>query len=631
MVKTDLLLAARAYQLRVDSLRATTAAGSGHPTSALSAADLISALFFETMDFEKGDHFLLSKGHAAPVLYAAYKQLGVIDDAKLLTLRQFDSALEGHPTPRFAPIAVATGSLGQGLANGIGMALAARMQQSTARTFVMLGDSECSEGSVWEAALLAAHYQTSALTAIVDCNRLGQANATLWEHDTAKLAALWNACGWESLIIDGHDLSQIRAALEKAGNGEKPYAIIARTIKGKGLPDTIADHIGFHGKAFSKEELPDLLEHLKNVYPEAAADVLSILFPAENTRDERSSHSMMPKKSEHSFFRSSRVSNKAVARLDVSRDQSGSKIAPRHAIGAALEQICAHDKNSIVLDAEVKNSTGTQLVAEKDPAQFFEMFIAEQSMIGIATGLAACGYTTFSSTFAAFLTRSHDQLRMAVISRLPLRVIGSHVGVSIGADGPSQMGLEDIAVFRGLYDSAVLYPCDAISAARCIELAHGYTQGICYIRSTRNAMPVIYDENHEFTLGGHTVLRAHEKDICLVVAAGITVFEALAACEQLEKMGIHVRVVDCYSIKPLPVDFLRTALQQCNGNLITVEDHSPVGGLGEAVAAATSGVVTHHTLLSVHELPRSGSTAQLMAFEKIDAAAIVAAAKQMVA
>lgn len=669
----DRLLAARAYQLRVDSLRATTAAGSGHATSALSAADLIAALFFETMRPE--DRFVLSKGHAAPVLYAAYKQLGLISDEELLTLRQFDSALEGHPTPRSRPselaecsrftsfVSVATGSLGQGLANGLGMALAQRLQNNNARTFVMLGDSECSEGSVWEAALLAAHYEATSLTAIVDCNRLGQANATMWEHDTEKIANLWRACGWEAVIIDGHNIDEICTALANAGTKKKPYVIIARTIKGQGLPANIADHLGFHGKAFSKEELPGLLSHLEKMYSEAARDTRELenssgpatLRQAQGDRNKpRSSQITKPVHPDPSLdFQASPRLRRTLAGLkapipfalslsngspepvsgvegSLERIKTPATLATRHAIGAALEQVCAQDRSCIVLDAEVKNSTGTELIAEKDPAQFFETYIAEQSLIGIATGLASCGYTTFSSTFAAFLTRAHDQLRMAAISRLPLRVIGSHVGVSIGADGPSQMGLEDIALFRGLYESAVLYPCDAVSATRCIELAHGYTEGICYVRSTRNETPVIYDEKQEFTLGGHMLLREHDTDSCLIVTAGITVFEALKACDLLEKSGISVRVVDCYSIKPLPTEFLRASIEQCGGNLITVEDHGPVGGLGEAIAAATGDVVKRHTLLAVHILPRSGTSEQLMNFEQIDAAAIVAAVETLV-
>jgi len=592
-----------AYHLRKNSLRATTQAGSGHPTSCLSAADIVAVLFFYTM--QDGDQFVLSKGHAVPVLYAAYKELGIITDQELLTLRQFDSVLEGHPTPRFPYIQAATGSLGQGLSIAAGIALAERFKKNKANVYVLLGDSEMAEGSIWEAMEVAAHYKLTNLIGIIDVNRLGQTTETMDGHHGETYQKKCDAFGWATQIIDGHDIHQIIDATEAAHTARTPTMIIAKTIKGYGLPDSIANHNGYHGKAFSPEELPALLEYLKKSF---------VHFDATQCERPLNKTHYSPQKN---------IRKNYTTKFPSPSYAKGIEVATRKVYGEALVIAGTITPQIIALDAEVKNSTFAELFEKQFPQRFIQCFIAEQNMIGMAAGLASQNYIPFASTFAAFISRAYDQLRMTAISRLPVRVVGSHAGVSIGQDGPSQMGLEDIGLMRMLPDSIVLYPCDAVSTYKCVELMANYYDGISYLRTTRNATPVIYDNNTALTMGGCTILRESPEDVACVVAAGITVHEALKAYELLKKQNIFMRVIDCYSIKPLPTQALLSAAYNTQKNIITVEDHYLQGGLGEAVAAALCDTTITITNLAVTQLPRSGSSEELLQFAKIDAQAII--------
>jgi transketolase len=606
----------KAYQLRVASLEATTAAGSGHPTSCLSAADIVAAIFFYAMHYDVrdphnlgNDRFILSKGHAAPLLYAAWYAAGVINKQELMTLRQFNSLLEGHPTPRFPYVEAATGSLGQGLSIGLGITLAARQDKRDMHIYVLIGDSESSEGSIWEAAAVAAYYKADHLIAFLDVNRLGQSSATMEAHNLEEHRAKWAAFGWHTLMIDGHDMKAIVQALDTARAVKgKPTIIIARTYKGYGLDDKIEDYQGFHGKVFKKEELSKLLQALKDRFPTAAA------FDESEKPTIKIDSEAVPK-----------LPLPVVHQLAEPSYKKDELIATRKAYGQALVALGSAAPRLVVLDAEVKNSTYAELFEEKFPERFVQCFVAEQNMMGMASGFATQGFLPFSSTFASFISRAYDQLRMSAISRLSLRVVGSHAGVSIGEDGPSQMGLEDIALMRSLPDSVVLYPCDAVSAYKLTHLMAGYNDGISYLRTTRGATPVIYDNQTTFALGGGTILRHTDNDQACIIAAGITVFEALKAHDELARQGIHVAVVDCYSIKPLPVDLLLRVIEKSQHRVITVEDHYPQGGLGEAVAAELCDERIAMIRLAVNKLPRSGTASELMVFVDIDAAAIVRA------
>lgn len=616
------ILRVRACNLRKDVVRATTAAGSGHPTSAASAADLLSVLFFSSMHLDPNnfksplnDRFVLSKGHAAPVLYAVWKQLGAISDEELLTLRTFNSPLEGHPTSRFCRNEAATGSLGQGLSIGAGMACALKADKSPARVFVLLGDSELAEGSNWEAVHIAVHYKLDNLIAIVDVNRLGQRGETIEGHDLAAYERIFAAFGWKTSTVDGHDIPAIQKAFDallEAPAGA-PSVLLAQTIKGYGLGPDVEDKNGFHGKAFSPEQAKQLLERLN--CPE-----LATLPPCVRMAHLCSSGQNEP----YPVF--ARFEGKA---LQASYERE-TLVATRRAYGEALAQIGALDNRIIALDAEVKNSTYSEIFEKAFPERFYECFIAEQNMIGMGVGFASRGKIPFCSTFASFLTRAHDQIRMAAIGKVPVRCVGSHAGVSIGQDGPSQMGLEDIALFRALPESIVLYPCDAVSTAACVDLMARYNAGVSYLRLTRSETPVYYAADREFTLGGYHVLRSFPFDRCCIVTAGITVFEALKAADLLQDQGIEVRVIDCYSIKPLPVDALAREIQDCNGCLVTVEDHYRAGGLGEALVSALPALDFKTHILAVTQLPRSGIPQELMAYAEIDAHAIVKAVAGLV-
>lgn len=616
------MLRARAYQLRVDCLRATTAAGSGHPTSCLSAAEIVSVLFFDVMRLDldhyqapENDRFILSKGHAAPLLYAAWKQLGKLTDHELLRLRRFDSALEGHPTSRFIFSEGATGSLGQGLSLGVGQLLALRLNRSPARLFVLLGDGELAEGSVWEAASLAAYYKLNNLIAIVDVNRLGQSGETAVGNDLAQYRARYAAFGWRVIIVDGQNIPALQEAflLATDGSDDRPVAILAQTHKGAGLDLDVEDQNGFHGRAFLPTELPGYLARLAASCPACAEGMVPI--PAVIKKPEYIHDAVVH-----------RPIRRVAPLLSI---DSGQKIATREAFGRALVALGEGDTRVVCLDGDVKNSTYTQFFQEAFPDRFIECFIAEQNMIGVASGLATRGKIPFAATFAAFLTRAYDQIRMAAVGRVPLRLMGSHAGVSIGQDGPSQMGLEDLAMMRALPDSVVFYPADAVSTAACVALMGGYDSGISYLRATRMVTPVLYDLDEEFVIGGCKIIKQSPTDQVCIIAAGVTLWEALSAYEALAANGVFCRVIDCYSIKPLPIRALRSAVQECANRVVLVEDHYPEGGLGEAVLTALAGVALDYRHLAVKKLPRSGTSAELLAFEEIDARAIERAVREL--
>lgn len=603
-------LAHKAYNMRVSVLEATTAAGSGHPTSCLSAADIMAALFFHALhidlknpDNPNNDRFVLSKGHAAPLLYAAYKELGVLSHEEILKNRSFDSVLEGHPTPRFKYVDVATGSLGIGLSVGAGMALHAQRHDLSYYTYVLLGDSELSEGSIWEAAALAANYKLSHLIAIVDANQLGQRGAPMNGFDVENLARKFEAFSWQTTIINGHDNAELVNALDAARTHtqDKPQVIIAKTIKGYGIA-SVEGKNGYHGKVFTAEQLPELLDELKKRFdqPSWTHDVL--------------------------YTPPTVVSGKKLAHQQIQLGKTsyklGQEIATRVAFGQTLCEAGKNNKQLVCLDAEVSNSTETTEFAEQYPDQFVECFIAEQNMVGVGMGMAALGDVSLISTFGCFLTRAHDQLRMAAISQLPLRVVGSHAGTEIGVDGPSQMALEDIALFRSLPNSIILYPCDAVSCHYLTELMLDYADGISYLRTTRGVTSVIYDNDTNFTIGGFNILHSSDHDQAVIIGAGITVHETLKAHDELKKQSIFVAVVDLYCVKPLDINKIRDVVARSGGRVIVVEDHYVAGGIGEAVSAALIGISTQLVSLAITSVPRSGTAAQLRSWQKIDATAI---------
>ncbi len=579
-----------ARKLRRKVIEMTSAAGSGHPTSCMSAADLVAALFFHEMRWDPADpearnvdQFVLSKGHAAPLLWAVLSEAGAIDEDPM-TLRRIDSTLEGHPTPNNPWVRVATGSLGQGLAAANGIALANRLDGIGARVFCLLGDGECAEGSVWEAAQFAALNKLKNLVAIVDVNALGQSQPTPYRHHTEIYAGRFAAFGWKTLTVDGHDVAAIFDALATAARNDAPTAIVARTEKGRGV-SFLEGRDGWHGKALDEKEARMALEELGG----AGART-----PAIEPR---------------------RVGNYArpqrPAAADIVPDYKiGDAVATRDGYGAALDKMGPAMPDLVVLDGDVKNSTRTAAFAARCAERFFECYIAEQNMVGTALGLAASGKIPYAATFACFLSRAADFVRMAGHSRVPHLVLcGSHAGVSIGEDGPSQMGLEDMAIFRAVLGSTVLYPCDAVSAERLTACA-ALADGIVYIRTTRPETPVIYPNEERFEVGGSKTLRRSDKDRFTVVAAGITVHEALAAHDALHADGLDVRVIDAYSVKPLDVATLEQAGRE-TGGLLVVEDHFAEGGLGEAVAAAVDGGVPVHRL-AVTAPPRSGPGPELM-------------------
>ncbi|MCL5875375.1 MAG: transketolase [Candidatus Dependentiae bacterium] len=616
-------LETKAYKLRVHSLEMTTNAGSGHPTSCLSAADLVSALFFYAMRYNPdnfncptNDRFILSKGHAAPLLYAAWAELGKVDQNDLLAYRTLHSPLEGHPTPRFPYTEAATGSLGNGLSIGAGMALYSQRFKVPFTTYVLMGDGEVSEGSVWEAAEIASFYKLHNLVALVDCNRLGQSSETIHGHHAQRYADKFAAFGWKTLVIDGHDMQQIMSALDKARDTSEythPTVIIAKTIKGYGVRE-VSDKNGFHGKPFKKEELPAILEGLKAFFPFGSGfNVSNIKWQQElpanpEAKEEKGCLGLQP----HTVVY-----------------KKGELVATRKAYGRALTSLGLVCSKLVALDADVANSTYADMFAEKYPDRFVQCFIAEQNMVNMGIGFERRGSVPFISTFGAFFSRAADQVRMAAIGESSLRLVGSHAGVSIGQDGASQMALEDIAFMRTLPNSAVLYPSDAVSTTQLVSCMAEYTQGISYLRTTRMDTPVIYDMTENFVIGGCKVVMSSDTDQVCVIGAGVTLFEALKAHDQLALQGISIAVIDLYSIKPLDNKTVQEVALRSGKRVITVEDHYLEGGLGQAVVYALKDTDVTVSCLAVKRLPHSGSPSELLAFEQIDAKAIVTAVQQL--
>jgi transketolase len=599
-------LQALAQKLRRHSLLSTAESGSGHPTTCMSCAEIMSVLFFHEMRFDARnprarnvDEFVLSKGHAAPILWAALKEAGAISE-DLLSLRKFTSPLEGHPTPLSPWVKIATGSLGQGLSAAVGIALAKRLDGIPARVYCLLGDGETAEGSVWEAAQIAAANKLDTLCAIVDVNALGQSGPTLAEHNLDSYLAKFIAFGWHAVAIDGHDVSQILRALDAARSTKgRPTALVARTQKGKGVSFLEAKE-GWHGKPVKKGE------ELQKALAEVGDPAVSVTVPARTLES--------PSRWNGAFDLDDPALAPAYA--------PGQEVATREAYGAALVKLGKACPDVVVLDGDVKNSTFADRFKAAFPDRFFECYIAEQNMAGMALGLAAEGKIPFASTFACFLSRAYDQIRMAGYSR-PAHLVfcGSHAGVSIGEDGASQMGLEDIAMFRAVFGSTVFYPSDGVSAERLTALA-ARTDGIVYIRSSRPKTKVLYPPGEKFAAGGSKTLRSSAKDSATVVAAGVTVYEALKAHEALAQQGIPIRVIDAYSVKPLDEATLRRAASD-TGRIITVEDHAVAGGLGEAVA----GLGLAPLILAVRKIPRSGKPEELLQYCGISADAIAAAVR----
>ena len=591
-----------ARRIRRDILVMTTRAGSGHATSSLSATDLMAGLLFGgafrfDVDHPEGpdnDRLIFSKGHASPLLYALWAAAGAVTEEQLSTLRQFGSPLEGHPTTAFRFTEASTGSLGQGLSVGLGMALNARLDRLAYRTWVLLGDSEMAEGSQWEAIQAAAFHGLDNLVAVLDVNRLGQRGETMFGHDTGAYAARVAAFGWETLVIDGHAMDEILVAFERAVQPrQRPLMIIARTIKGKGV-SFVEDKNGWHGKALKPEELDRALAEIGPV----DLTLTGSISPPPG---------LIPTR------------RPAVPVEPVAYPQEV-PVATRRAYGNALKRIFPAFPDLVVLDGEVSNSTFAEIFQQAFPDRFFEMYIAEQNMVGAALGLARRGKIPFVSTFAAFLTRAFDQIRMSRYSDANIKFCGSHAGVSIGEDGASQMGLEDIAMFRTLIDAVVLYPADAVSTEKLVEEAARH-QGIVYLRTTRQETPILYDAAEDFPIGGCKVLRSGPRDEVTVVAAGITLHEALAAHAALRREGCAIRVIDLYCIKPVDARTLREAARATRA-VVTVEDHVAEGGLGEAVRSALAGEPVPVVSLAVRKIPKSGKPAELLEYEGISAAAI---------
>ena len=603
-----------ATQLRIDSIRSTSEAGSGHPTSCMSAAEIVATLFFAEMRYDAADprnpyndRFVLSKGHAAPILYAAWAEAGLFPREELLKLRQIGSDLEGHPTPRLSFVDVATGSLGQGICAAVGIALNARRINADYRTYVVLGDGEMAEGSVWEAANAALHFKLDNLCGIVDVNALGQSQRTQFAHDMQAIAGRWSAFGWHTIVVDGHDVDALLEAYDEARNTkERPTMIVARTLKGKGV-SLVEDKDAWHGKPFKKGEEAD-----KAIAELEAQMIAGAPKPAEIRKP--TSHGHPP------------AAPPDYSKLEPPSYKIGETVATREAWGTALAKLGNVDLRVVALDADVKNSTFSDKFEKAHADRFYENFIAEQAMVGAAMGLAARGAIPFAATFACFLSRAADFIRMAGVSQVGVKLAGSHVGVSIGEDGPSQMALEDLGMMRAVPDCAVLYPCDGVSAERLVvEMAQ--RPGMAYMRTSRPKTPTTYGPEETFPIGGLKVLRYSENDVATVVGAGVTVFEALKAYEQLKGEGMAIRVIDLYSVQPIDAHGLLDAAKATDGKVITVEDHYPAGGIGDAVSEAIAGGGYSVRRLAVREVPRSGQPDELLDRYGISARHIVDAVR----
>ena len=609
-----------AQQIRVDSIRTATAAASGHPSSAMSAADVMTVLATKYLRYDydnpenpNNDHLIFSKGHASSLLYALYRASGVITDEEMMTYRQLGSRFQGHPTPEIPWVDVATGSLGQGLPIAVGVAIAGKyLDKLPYNVWVLCGDSEFAEGSIWEALDKASVYKLDNLVAILDMNRLGQRGATEYEWQDEVYAERARAFGWHPISIDGHNFDEIDSAFQQAIDyTDGPVLIIARTLKGKGV-SFMEDKLGFHGKALAGEQARQAIEEL--------GGQRSITF------EPREPASGTP----HSWGER--------APIEFPRYEKGAEVATRNAYGDGLKALGSARPDVVVTDAEVSNSTMSEVFKFAFPDRFFEMWIAEQQMVATAVGFGVRGYQPFASTFGAFMSRAYDFIRMAAISQANIKLCGSHSGVSIGEDGPSQMALEDIAMMRAIHDSVVLYPSDGNQTARLVaEMADH--RGISYLRTTRGKTPVIYDADEEFPIGGSKVVRQSDNDQVTVVGAGITLHEALKAAEQLAGEGINTRVIDLYSVKPVDYQTIHAAISATQGRLVVVEDHWPQGGIGSAIlecfathsaSGVDAGVDFRMTHLAPSELPRSGKPEELLDYAGISAQHIVNAVTQMV-
>lgn len=602
-------------QLRVDSVRCSTAGGSGHPTSSMSAADLIAVLLdgHLTLDFARpqdprNDHLIFSKGHASPLYYSMLKAAGAIDDAELLTFRKLGSRLEGHPTPRIPPTDVATGSLGQGLPIAVGIAEAGkRLDRLPYRVWALCGDSEMAEGSMWEAFAHAGFAGLDNLTAIIDVNRLGQTRETMLGWDLEAYATRARAFGWAAITLDGHDVDGIDEALTEAAQiTGRPSVLIARTLKGRGVK-VVEDQPDRHGKPLDD---PDAAIEELGGYRELSVRV--------NTPDDVGRPSA-----------STDASSSSRTGTELPCWELGDQVATRLAYGESLATLGSRRGDVVALDGEVSNSTHAELFAKAHPDRYFEMFIAEQQLVAAAVGLQVRGYVAFASTFAAFFSRAYDFVRMAAISRADLRLVGSHAGVSIGEDGPSQMALEDLAAMRAVHGSTVLHPSDANQTARLVA-AMAAQPGISYLRTLRGKTTVRTTAEEDIRIGGSRTVRSSDADVLTIVATGVTVDQAEQAADTLAAEGVSVRVLDCYSIKPIDAETLSRAAAETQG-LLTVEDHWPEGGLGDAVLAALAEAPDRPPVvkLAVREMPTSGSPTELLHAAGIDADAIAAAARKL--
>jgi transketolase len=594
-------------------LISTTEAESGHPTSCLSAADLTAVLFdkYFTYDIANplnlfNDRFVLSKGHAAPLLYTLFGMAGAYPLEELKMLRKFGSRFEGHPVPKFIYAEAATGSLGQGLSVGAGLALLAKRENLPYKSYVLLGDGELAEGQIWEAANFASYHKLDNLIAILDINRLAQSGETMFGHHIEKYVNRFQAFDFEIIAIDGHNFDEADKALQQAVNNKsgKPFAIVAKTSKGKGI-SFLENKDGWHGKALKKEELLKALDELGEVNDSLRFNV--------------------KKPSQNKF--------PANAVIDTSVNLSFEKnkeYATREVFGQAVTQLGEKNTDIYALDGDVKNSTFTEDFLKAFPERFVECYIAEQNMVTVAAGLSRLGKIPIVATFAAFLTRAADQIRMARVSEANIKFVGSHVGVSIGEDGPSQMGLEDIALFGALPDTIILQPADGISASKLVPLMISH-HGFVYMRTLRPKTPVIYDASEEFQIGGSKTLTHSEDDALTIAATGITVFEAMKAADELKGQGINVRVLDCYCINPIDKKTLIKSLQETRKQiLITVEDHFAHGGMGDFAAAAISDMNIRIEKMAVPQISESGSKDQLLNKAGIDASGIIARVKELI-
>jgi len=596
-----------AKKLRIHAIKMTTESASGHPTTCMSIAELTACLFFDEMQYNINDPFdwandevILSKGHAAPILWAAYAEAGIFPEKNLKNLRKITSPLEGHPTPRMKWIKAATGSLGQGLSVGVGMAAALKLGKSPRRVYVILGDGECAEGSIWEAANSAHDLKLDNLCAIVDINRLGQSEPTMHGHDINSYEKKFKAFGWKAIKIHGHNIDNILEAFKMAQASDKPTVILAKTLKGKGV-SFLEDKNGWHGKPLKKEEM---------------ARALAELGPIPDVDAKKYVKKPRPRKNPYKG-----------GRFNFKRNNYPDKTATRRAYGNALLGLGKVNDRVVSIDGDVKNSTYADDFFKAFPKRSFQSYIAEQNMVGMGIGLSAKGFIPYMATFAAFLSRAHDQIRMAAYSMANLKIVGSHVGVSIGADGPSQMGLEDMSIFRPIPGCVVLYPSDAVSTEACVESLARH-KGLSYLRTSRPAMAVLYKKDEKFHIGGSKVLKRSRNDNVTVIAAGITVHETLKAYEILKKEGIFIRVIDAYSVQPIDQVSIQREIRSGGNKVIVVEDHFQNGGLGDAVSSALAGK-TKIVHLAVKDLPRSGQPNELLDKYGISASHIISAVKKV--